>query len=63
MRIPRNFERTEHDDYVLNVQPHLDRDKNKEAVRLYPEQQYDPAGNLLNTTVVCTGWRIKYKFE
>ncbi len=63
MFIKRDFNRTEHDDYVLNVQSHLDLNTQKEAVPIYGSDQKDAEGNLINKTKVCIGWKIQYKFE
>ena len=63
MIISRDYIRLEHDDYILNVQPHLDRNENKESVRLYAPDIQDSEGKILNSTKACIGWKIQYKYE
>jgi hypothetical protein len=47
--IKRNFERTEHDDYVLNVQPYVG--KYEETIEFRDEN-----GNIV-------GWRIQPRYS
>ena len=49
MFIKRNFDRTEDDDWILNVQPRLN--EFSESV-----PQYDTSGNIV-------GWKIQKKFD
>lgn len=49
MFIQRNYDRTEHDDFVLNVEREL-----KDGKVATP--QYDPCGNVV-------GWKIHYMYE
>lgn len=49
MFISRNFDRTENDDWTLNVQPQLD--EFSESV-----PQYDTSGNIV-------GWKVQQRLE
>lgn len=53
MIINRDFNRTEHDDYVLNVQKHLDHEPYKVATPLYDLKDKE--------TIVA--WKIHDKYE
>ena len=55
MFIQRNYNRTEHDDFVLNVQNHLRDDK--EVVPIYDRLQKD------EDSLVLLGWLIQRKYE
>lgn len=46
---PRNNERTEHDDFVLNVAPYM--------------QEYEEATPRYNDEMVTVGWTVKPKYE
>jgi hypothetical protein len=53
MFIQRNWERTEHDDYVLNVEPRL-KDSTNEAVPIY---------QVSLSERVILGWHIQRQYE
>lgn len=51
MFVSRDFTRTEHDDYVLHIQPILDRYSRMESVAVYNEDK------------VIIGWKIQNRYE
>jgi len=49
MFIQRNYERTKHDDFVLNVENHLKDGR-------VATEQYDSSGEVV-------GWRVHFMYE
>lgn len=51
MFVQRQYNRSEHDDYVLHVEPILQRETLKESVE------------LRDSNNVLLGWKIQYKYQ